>query len=148
MVGASLRELFWDIHTCCDMVCHKTNDYLEHRFLLGPSTSWLHYGVSSNSNQDRHLHGITARDLDYPWEFQGPRVENGKEEHSLPESGRTCMELVPRGQAYVCWNHTVANRWLRVLLQWHHIHGGVDYGCHRPWLSATYCLVSLSSAIC
>ncbi len=25
---ASLRKLFWDIHTHCDMVCHKTDDHL------------------------------------------------------------------------------------------------------------------------
>jgi hypothetical protein len=37
-------------------------------------------------------------DPDYTWEFQGPRVEYGKE-YLRPETGWTCMKLIPHGQA-------------------------------------------------
>jgi hypothetical protein len=44
------------------MVCHQAYDHLRNHFLLGPSTSGLGYGLSTSSNQDRHLYGAATRD--------------------------------------------------------------------------------------
>jgi hypothetical protein len=78
--------------------------------MLGSSISQLCYGVSSSSNQDGHLHGFTTSDPDYTWEFQGPHLEVGKEHYLWPETGQTCLELIPHGQAHVHEIHTIMNR--------------------------------------
>ncbi len=90
-------------------------------FLMSPLTSRCCYGVSSSSNWDGHLHGTATEDPDSTWEFQEPCVEVGKE-HIWPETGWTCLEVIPCGQAHAHRICTVSNRWLHVLLQRHHIH--------------------------
>ncbi len=116
------NELLQNIRSYCDMVCHQAYDHLRNYFLLSPSTSGLCHGLSTSSNQDGHLHGITTRESNRAWEFQGLHFE-AREECLRPEIGWACVELIPRGQTHIHRIHNNTNRWLHFLPQWHHIHG-------------------------